>query len=210
MALTAYSGYSQGRAQRAEGIAQGNYYDYIARQNEQEAEQAIKSGDLQARMIQDEAKETGKQLKKEQAQLSASQISQMVAQGMDISSVSSQDIVASTKDTQRLDELSVRYNADVKTWGVQTDAKYKNWALKSQAEQARYAGANARKAGKMNATATYLKTGASLLGSAMTFGNAGVFSKVSSGNVPGTGIFGTKLFGSTQSQILGQSTKAFI
>ena len=175
MGMTAYSGYMQGRTQRAQGIAQGNYYDYLARQNELEAQEALKQGNLQAKMIQDVGKEEMKALKREQAQLSSSQIAKMVAQGLDISSVSAQDISTSTYDTQRLDELALAYNNDIKTWGVQTEASYKDWSLRTQAESNRYAGRYARQAGRIAMKNTYLKTGASLLGQAVTFGTSGVF-----------------------------------
>lgn len=176
MALTGFSGYVQGRAQRAQGNAKGAYYDYVANQKDAEADYVARTGEANAQLIQDQAKSEGKQLKLEQAQLSASQISQMVAQGMDVSSVSSQDIVASTKDTQLLDEIQLRRNANLQEWQVRTDTNYRKWALKTEAEQARYSANQARIAGKMSARATYLKTGVSMLGSAMTFGQSGAFS----------------------------------
>lgn len=199
----------QARSQKAQGNAKGAYYDYVANQKEVEADYVARTGEAQVQLIQDQAKAEGKQLKREQAQLSASQISQMVAQGMDISSVSSQDIVASTKDTQLLDEIQLRRNANLQEWQTRTDTNYRTWALKTEASQARYSANQARLAGKMAYKATLFKTGVSMLGSAMTFGQQGVFGGISQGNQAGTGIFGTKLFGSTQSQILGYSTKAY-
>lgn len=181
VALTGFSGYQQARSQKAQGNAKGAYYDYVARQKEVEADYVARTGEANVQLIQDQAKSEGKQLKREQAQLSAQQISQMVAQGMDISSVSSQDIVASTKDAQLLDEIQLRRNANLETWKVRTDTNYRTWALKTEASQARYAGAQARAAGKMAYKATLLKTGVSMLGSAMTFGSAGSFGSSTQG-----------------------------
>lgn len=175
MAMTAYSGWNTGRAQRAEGIAQSNYYNYIAEQREIDANEAIKAGDRQVTLVQDAAMREGKQLKKTQAQLSASQLVSMAANGMDISSVSAEDIVRTTAETQREDEIALRYNADIKSWEIDTDARYKSWSFKQEAEQARYSARNALRAGKIAATNTYLKTGASLLGQGSTFGSMGMF-----------------------------------
>lgn len=176
LALTAYSGWIEGRTQRAEGIAKSNYFNYIADQREIDAKEAVKAGERQTDLIQDSAMRAGKRLKQTQAQLSASQLVTMAANGMDISSVSAEDIISSTHKIQREDELALRYNADIKSWGVMTDANYKSWANKNYAEQARYSARNALRAGKIAARNTYLKTAASLLGSASRFGSKGMFS----------------------------------
>jgi len=175
VALTGLSGYMQARGERAEGIAQSNYYNYMANQNEMQAEEALKRGDLQSRLIQDQAKREGKNLKQSQAKLAASQINAMAASGLDISSVSSEDIASSTYDTQREDELALRYNADIKTWENNTDASYKNWAFRTDAEQARYSARNALWASKIKYRNTLLSTATKMVGQAALFGASGAF-----------------------------------
>ena len=175
-AIMLYSGYQQAQYQRATGEAQRNYYDYLSRTSQMEGELALRTGRQQSQMIQDVVKGKGKQLARSQAQLSASQRAIMAAQGRDPSSDSAADIVLSTADEQRLDELALRYNADVDTWGAMTDASYKNWASNVQASQYTMAGKQSEYAGKINARNTLLGTALKIGSSALTFGALGGFS----------------------------------
>lgn len=162
LGFQAYSGYQKSQAQLAAGKAQEQYYDYLAEQSRIEGEAALKTGQRQSELVQDVAKEEGKQLKKSQAQLSSSQRAAMAAKGIDVSSVSAQDIVTSTHSEQKLDELALRYNADIKSWGIKTEAGYKNWAANVQAGQYGYAGKHARYVSKIQAGSTLLGTAGSM------------------------------------------------
>ncbi len=170
MALTAYSGYKQAQAQREAGNAQNNYYDALAQTSQMEGQYALKIGQKQSELIQDQAKIEGKELAKSQAQFSASQRARMAAMGMDASSVTAEDITASTYDAQKLDELTLRYNADMKSWNTMTQASYDKWRADAQADQYLYAGDYAKRAGKINARNTLLGTAASMATSALTYG----------------------------------------
>ena len=159
------SGYLRAKAQKAEGKAQEAYYNYLAEQSRLEGDAALKIGQKQSELVQDVAKEEGKQLKKTQAQFNASQIAAMAASGVDVSSVSAQDVVSSAYSEQKLDELALRYNADMRSWGVKTEASYKNWAANVQAGQYEYAGKHARVVSKIKQRSTLLDTVSSLFGS---------------------------------------------
>jgi len=63
---------------------------------------------------------------------------------------------------ERLDELALRYNADVNSWQATEEAKNRNWSLQNQAGQLEFAGKNARIAAKRNAFSTLLGTAASV------------------------------------------------
>lgn len=201
--LQVYSGYTQARSQRVAGEAQNAYYDYLAGQQEQQADLITKTADVQAGLIQDQAKEQGKQLKRSQAQLASAQIAAMAASGVDTSSVTAQDITTDTYQTQRLDELALRYNADIDTWGVVTDASYKDWSLRTEAEQSRYAGRMARYTGKVQQRNTLLNTAVSVVGSLAMGGFGGGGSTSTQGirgwlsgykNAPSTVSFGGNTF----------------
>ena len=178
MALTAASGISQAKAQRQEGEAQGRYYDYLSENSRLQGQAIVDRANRQSELIQDVAKDKGKTLKKSQAQLQASQQVALAASG--VQGVTVEDIALNTQDEQYLDELALRYNADIESWGVTTDASYKNWAAKTQSTQYEYAGENARYTGKINARNTLLGTATSMAGSALMFGAGGMFSGLQS------------------------------
>ena len=72
-AAGAYKAYSQVQ----EGKASKNYYNYLADQNEQQGAYALKTGQRQSESIQEQAKAEGKQLSKDQARFSSSQVAQL-------------------------------------------------------------------------------------------------------------------------------------
>lgn len=191
-AMTAFSGISQARAQEEEGQAKGQYYDYLAEQSRLEGKTIVERAERQSEIIQDVSKEQGKHLKKTQAQLQAKQQAILAAKGI-TGGVTAEDIATTTQDEQYLDELTLRYNADMESWGVTTDASYKNWAAKTQSTQYEYAGENARYAGKIAARNTMLGTAVSIGGQALMFGALGGFKIPTAAASPTTGVpsFGT-------------------
>ena len=166
-AMKAYSGYQQAQGQKAMGEAQGRYYDYQAKMNEMEGEYALKQGKMQSNLVQEQQKIKGRNLKTDQAKFNAEQIAEMASRG--VTGVTAEDIVGSTMNEQFLDEEMLRYNADIKSWNIETDASYKKWSKSVEARQNRYAGEHARYAGKVNSRNTLLGTATSILSSAVDF-----------------------------------------
>jgi len=173
MALTAYSGYQQSKAQREAGKAQGAYYDAMARNKELEAEYAMTIGKKQSEIVQDNSMMQGKSLKKKQAIHNASNRARMASMGL--TGVSAEDVVISDYDEQRIDEWQLRHNADMKSWSIMTDAGYGRWSSLNEANQMSYAGDNARYTGSVNARNTMLGTATSMAKTGMSFGMAGGF-----------------------------------
>ena len=206
MVGTAIAGGMQAYGQYKEGSATNKYYKGVANAQEEQGRIEYARGEKQSELIQDSAKITGMKQKTEAAQVASQQRATMVANGIDLSSVTSADLASETISKSRFDELAIRYNADINTWNQMEDAKYKKWAQYTQASQSRATGKNALSAGKTKAFTTLLSTAASMAGGAMLAGSGGI----SAGNQAGTGLFGSKFLGSTQSQILKTSTKAFI
>jgi len=153
--VSAYSSYKQGAATK-------KYYDYMADQSRIEGESVYKAGKKQSELVQESAKQEGKRHKIGTAELASTQRAAMVANGMDLSSVTAQDIASDSMSKAKLDEISMRYNADVKSWSIMEDSKYKRWSANVQADQYGYAGKSAKKAGKMEAFNTLLSTAASV------------------------------------------------
>ena len=90
----------------------------------------------------------------------------MVANGIDLSSVTSADLASSDMSRAKLDELAIRYNADISTWNTMEDAKYKKWAQYTAAGQSRQTGANMKSAGTTKSFTTLLSTASSVFGKA--------------------------------------------
>ena len=171
-AYSAYSSYKQ-------GVATRKYYNYLAQQNEEEAKHVRKVGDRQSELIQDTAKLKGLRQKSQAMTDAAAQKAAMVANGMDLSSVSAGDIASDSISKAKLDEIAIRYNADVQSWQVNTKTSYQNWALQTKATQNRYAGEAAFRQGKQKMTMTLLTTAASIAGTA-AFAYGGLGSKIGS------------------------------
>lgn len=156
VAAGGYTAYSQYQT----GAAQNKYYQYMADNARQEGQYAIKQGEAQVTAIQDQAKLQGTALSTQQAEFNATQRATMAASGL--TGVTAQDIISSTFTKEQLDKTLLRYNADLKGYGVKGEAAYKNWASNVQADQYVYQGKAAKYAGKTSAFSTLLTTAASV------------------------------------------------
>lgn len=174
------SGAIQARNEVAAGNAQNSYYQFMANQNVQQAEMVRKTGEAQSRVIQDVAKTQGRAQAEDAAKLRSSQKAALATAG--VSGVTSEDVAKDTYRTQLLDEAMLRYNADVNSYQATEGAKANAYGLESQAQGFRYAGANAKAAGKRNAFST-------ILGTAVSIANPFASSKFA---IPGLGGYGLK------------------
>jgi hypothetical protein len=150
------------------GVAQNKYYQQMANNANieagyalEEGEQALRVGKAQSKAIQDTASQEGKRLKIGQAGFNASQRAAMAAMGL--SGVTQEDIVKDTVSKEKLDEMTLRYNADIKSWETETEAAYKNqskkyqaWQSNIQADQLRYQGRASKYAGQTGAFSSLL------------------------------------------------------
>lgn len=159
-ATQAVAGGMQAYGQYQEGVAQSKMYQFQADQNRMEGNLTVARGQKQSELIQDTSSKEGKRLKVSQAEFNASQRAAMAASG--VTGVTAQDIAGNTLDKQRLDEATLRYNYDTKSYEVTEGAKYQKYALDVQADQLGFAAKNAKTAGKRKAFSTLLGTAASL------------------------------------------------
>lgn len=163
---TAISGGMQAYGQYKEGTATKKYMDHVADLKEQQGNIELARGQKQSELIQDSAKYSAVQQKTEAAQVASAQRASLVANGIDLGSVTSADLARETIDKARLDELAIRYNANVDSWNTTEDAKFRKWGLDVEASQDRQTGANAKASGKRQAFTTLLSTAASIAGTA--------------------------------------------
>lgn len=153
--VSAYSQYQQ-------GVAESKGLKAQAQASEQQATQVMAQGQKQSELIQDSAAREGRRFSQEAARFNAAQRNAMA--GMGVQGVTAEDILSDTAKTQRLDELAIRYNADVNSYETLENAKNQNWALRTEANQLSAASKNAKKAGTLNAFSTLLGTAANVAG----------------------------------------------
>jgi len=143
LVVTAVAGAVSAYGQYQEGVATQNYYNSVAQTQEQQAKLEAARGEKQSELIQNSAKWQGLNQAQKATALSSAQRAAMAANGVDLSSVTSQDIASDTMSRAKMDEMAIRYNADINTWNTKEDAKYKKWALQTEAEYSRTSGHNA-------------------------------------------------------------------
>ena len=160
-AISAYSMYAQGQAQKK----QMAYQSQVA---QRQAEMAQRAADQNIRLTQYQASEDTKALQRKYMVL---QGAQKAAFGAEIGggSVTEGDIATDTFNTRTLDEQNIRWNADIKSWALRNQAAGEVWGLQTQSDQFTYAGKNAAKAGTIGAVGTIFSS----VGSAAGYGSMG-------------------------------------
>ncbi|NCB43506.1 MAG: hypothetical protein EOM59_12945 [Clostridia bacterium] len=167
MTAMAVSGGIQAYGQYQQGVATKKYYNSVAEAQEKQAELEYQRGERQTTLIQDSAKYKGKNQAQRAMMVSSSQRAAMAANGIDLSSVTMQDIASDTMDKAKMDELAIRYDADINSWNTMEDAKYKKWALRVQAGQSRQTGSNALSSAKTQMWSTIGSTAVSIAGAGL-------------------------------------------
>lgn len=147
--------------QKAASKAEQAYYDYQATIADQDAELALKTGQVNSRAIQDTAKLESKQYQIKASEFSASQRAALAANGI-IAGVTAEDIANDTFTKQQMDELAIQYNADVASWQTKYQAGAQARSLRNQASTLRIAGRVSAIGGKIAATNTLLGTASSV------------------------------------------------
>jgi len=178
VAVITTAGVTKAVGQKAEGEATANMYEYqaaLARQNQVLVQQ---QRDAQVSAIEDTAQSNitatqdvaaleSNRLSRSVAELSGTQRATIGALG--IGGVTAADIVKSSFDKANLDQLALRYNANVKSYQIREQAKQsafstkqaaesKIFALGSEASQYGFAASNARTTGKRKMWNTLLST----------------------------------------------------
>lgn len=166
----AVGGVQKANSEKRAGKAQQQYYDYLAEQNEIEAASAEAVGQRNATMAQDAGSRELSKLKRGVMQFAATQIATGAANGIGGGSVTTADIAGDTFDKAKLDELTIRFNADSQAAEALDAGKYKAWDLRNQKTMNKISGKNASVAGKEAAKATLWNTAGSVLTAAAGLG----------------------------------------
>jgi len=200
LSLTAAAGGMKAYGQYQQGIEQQKYYQYLADTSRTQGEYEYRTGMRESELTQDAASFESKQEKIRTTQFASSQKAKLIANGVDLSSVTAQDISTDTMSKAQMDQLLIRYKADSKSWSQETDANYKKWAGEVDAQGKELAGRQAKASGKRKAFTTLLATAGTLAAGAATAGALGVFS----GGGGGGSVLGGNALEST-----GSSSVAF-
>ena len=149
-AVSAAGAYEQGQAQKNMMLYQKQAAETQI-QNVQQTETANITG------VQDQAALTATMLARRQATQAGAQKAAEGAQGIG-SSVTAADIAKDTFTKQQMDQMTLQYNANVKSWGITNQANAQIWGLNSQAGQYGEGAANAAEAGTINTAGSLLNT----------------------------------------------------
>ena len=175
------AGTMQAVGQVQQGNAKNKMYQYQANLNMQEAALNKQYAQQQEKIIgqvtdanitlaQAESADESRRLARNVAELTGQQTAAMGAMG--ISGSTAEHIAADTLEKSQLDQMAIRYNANLKSWAyrekekqdkytLREETKFKTFKLESEAAQLRVAGKSAKKAGQMAAVGTLLTTAAS-------------------------------------------------
>ena len=146
----------------------------------------------QSELTQDEAKFEAKKQKTSVAQFASSQRAKLIANGVDLASVTAADISSDTMTKAQMDQMLIRYNADSKSWSQTTDAQYKKWAGDVEATGQEQAGEQARASGKRAAFTTLLATAGTLAAGGAYAASTGMFTPAATtGSSGGGGLVGS-------------------
>lgn len=183
IAVTAIAGGVTAYGQYQQAKAQSKMYDYQAGLAQQEKTQTeeyakeeqklIKSvAESNIATIQDIAAEDSKQLARDVAVLTGQQKAAIGALGIG-GGTTAQNILIDTFDKARLDQMAIRYNANLKSyqiksgaeidiWATGEQAKMGAWSKEAESRQYQYASKNALFAGRINVASTILNTASSI------------------------------------------------
>lgn len=160
--MAAYGAYQQGQAQK-------NMLNYQAKAAAVQAEATKNAGAANITAVQDQAARQSGMLSRQQAAIKGAQAAAAGAQGLG-GSVTGADIAKDTFTKQQMDQMTLQYNANVKSWDITNRTNNSIWGLGAQKDQYEMGANNAGTAGNI-ATAGSLLNTASQIGTESYFLN---------------------------------------
>lgn len=157
--VAAYGAYQQGQAQK-------NMLNYQAQAAAVQQQIVKQTSEANISGVQDQAALQSQQLSRQQMAVKGAQAASAGAQGLD-GSVTGADIAKDTLTKEQMDQQTLMYNANVKSWNITNNANAQLWGLGSQENQYSAGSKNAEIAGDIGA-------GSSLLSSATQVGTIGI------------------------------------
>lgn len=125
------------------GYAKQDYYNSLAGTQDDNASEVLRTADTNVTRVQDVAAQEGKTVHQQGKMVEGAQKVSMAANGVGAGSASAEDVARDSFNKEKLDELAIRYNADLKSNDIRNQAKFKADDLRKQAAMSRTAGKNA-------------------------------------------------------------------
>lgn len=160
--VAAYGAYQQGQAQK-------NMLNYQAKAAEVQQDIVKQTANANITGVENQAALQSGQLSRQQAAVKGAQAASAGAQGLD-GSVTGAEIAKDTFTKEQMDQQTLLYNANVKSWNITNNSNAQLWGLNAQEGQYSEGAQNAEIAGDISA-------GSTLLSSAAQFGTIGVINK---------------------------------
>lgn len=158
VAAGGFSMYGQMQA----GRATQRRNEYEAQLAERQSELVRRTAEQNKTIEQNKAATESKLLAGQTAELMGKQKATIAANKIGGGSVTAADIAADTIQKSEMDQMAIRYGADLASWSIEEEAKGNEWMLKNRARQYRQAGKNAVTAGDIGAISTLLNTATSV------------------------------------------------
>lgn len=141
--------------------SESRYYNYLAGLSESNAKLAEAKGESDIHSVGAQEFQGIKDIHTKERETIGSQKTALVS-GAGVGSKTGEQIVADTETKTNLDEMALRYNADVAKKNIKIGADTEAFNYRSQATGYRMAGKNAKTASKLNMYSSILGTGGSV------------------------------------------------
>jgi hypothetical protein len=141
------------------GKQEKQYNQYLAGVSRMNADLARASGESQARTVGAQTAEQVGQIHERGRDVVGAQKVALAAGGAGVGSKTAEQLVSDTLTKTNLDEMAIRYNADLKMKNLRLQAESTAMNEENKAEGYEMAGKNAKKAAKWKAFSTVLGTG---------------------------------------------------
>lgn len=137
------------------GMAQSDYYKYLASQNRTQAGLVQQQADQQSNIDEDQGAFELKMQTRKTQEIEGAQTAAEGANGT-AGGATSADIASDTFDKAKLDQMAIKHNADMKVWQTQNQAKLQEWNLQNEASGNEAAAKEAKRAGKVGAVTSLI------------------------------------------------------
>jgi hypothetical protein len=149
--LQVVGGIGSAQSSLQQGYDQKHYYYYMADVNDRQASAVEGSARKAVTYAQDTAARQSKQLSDAVKSVEGTQAAAMAANGVGGGSATAEDVAVDTMNKSMLDQLAIRYSADMESSKIVDDAKIQADDLRSTARLNRMSGDNALRSGQTNA-----------------------------------------------------------
>lgn len=157
MGATALSGAASAIGIHQQAVAQKNMLNYQAQAAGVQADATKNVGAANISALQDQASRQSTILGRQQSTIKGAQVASEGAQGLD-GSVTGADIAKDTFTKQQMDQMTLQYNANVKSWDITNQTNNKLWELGTQENQYEMGASNAQTAGNIAVVGSLFNT----------------------------------------------------